>query len=176
MTSASSERGIVLRDLDASRDAEVRLVAERMRATLVDVLGAERGGALYTMEWLIERVRWHLDPNRTVARVVLAEHEGVVVGHAIARTERGEGGAAFGYFSTVYVVPAFRKRGVATTLMSEVERWLASMGMPRIVYNTATHNERLLRLFARHGYRVTATEGEMVQLTKPLSPARVAGP
>jgi len=41
--------------------------------------------------------------------------------------------------------------------------------MPKIIYNTADNHLKLIRLFDRHGYRVTHHDAGMVQLTKVLA-------
>ena len=41
-----------IRAIDPQSRAEVELVASRMRQTLVEVLGEEVGGNMYTMDWL----------------------------------------------------------------------------------------------------------------------------
>ncbi len=89
--------GFRIRDIDPASDAEVDLVARRMRQTLVEVEGEEAGMALYTMQWLRDRVRWHLDPASTTGRVFLAEGPGgQVLGHAIVRIEADDSGRRFG--------------------------------------------------------------------------------
>ncbi len=71
-----------IRAIDPQSPAEVELVASRMRQTLVEVLGEEVGGNMYTMDWLIQRVLWHLDPNQCVGQVFLSEDsEGHITGH-----------------------------------------------------------------------------------------------
>ena len=45
-----------IRQINPSSSSEIELVAKRMRDTLMEVAGAERGEAMYSMEWLIERV------------------------------------------------------------------------------------------------------------------------
>ena len=75
-----------IREIDPNSDAEIHLVAQRMRQTLVEVLGEEKGGEMYTMDWLIERVRWHLNFKNTDGRVFLSVSQGgEIIGHAIAR-------------------------------------------------------------------------------------------
>jgi hypothetical protein len=63
------------RPIDPDSDAEVDLVAARMRETLVEVLGRERGEVMYTMEWLRARVRRHMHPSRAVFVAVDALQE-----------------------------------------------------------------------------------------------------
>lgn len=151
---------------------EIEIVARNMRQTLIDVMGAERGGEFYSLDWLVDRVRWHLAPERTAKVLVVEGSDGRIVGHAIVRVEVDEEGASFGYFSTIFVEEASRRRGLATRLMASAEGWVRGHQLRRVVYNTAASNERLLPLFQRHGYRVTLREGDMVQLTKDLLATR----
>jgi GNAT superfamily N-acetyltransferase len=165
-----SSSSIRIREIDPGSQSEISLVAERMRLTLVERVGTQRAEAMYSIEWLVDRVRWHLDPSQTTAKIFLVEgHSCQIIAHAIARLERDEVGKAFGYFSTIYVDPTSRGQGVATSLMLKVESWLREMKMPKVIYNTADDHEELIRLYGRHGYTITHHEGDMVQLTKILS-------
>jgi GNAT superfamily N-acetyltransferase len=155
-----------IREIDPQSEFEINLVAQRMRQTLVEVLGEEKGVSMYTIDWLIDRVRWHLHPQNTNGRVFLSENEdGKIIGHAIARVDLG---SSFGYFSTIFVEPSSRKNGVATDLMKHVEDWFLKVGMPKIIYNTANNHVALIGLFKSQGYNITHTESEMVRLTKVL--------
>ncbi|MBS2032162.1 MAG: GNAT family N-acetyltransferase [Deltaproteobacteria bacterium] len=125
---------IRIREIDRGSSEEVELVASRMRETMVKVLGVERGTTMYSMDWLVQRVRWHLDPENTNGRVFLAEEPSrKIVGHAIARIDPAEAGHAFGYLSTVFVEPRMRNQGVATLFLEHVERWFREMKMPKII-------------------------------------------
>src|SRR5207253_11012083 len=94
--------------------AEIRLVAERMRLTLIEVLGEERGGGMYTPDWLIDRLKFHLDPAQCTGAVLLAETEqGQIIAHTIVRIEPDPTGN-IGLFSTFYVSPEFRKQRIAS--------------------------------------------------------------
>ena len=156
-----------IREIDPQSELEISLVAQRMRQTLVEVLGEEKGGSMYTMDWLIDRVRWHLDPKNTDGRVFLSENQdGKILGQAIARVDHG---SSFGYFSTIFVEPSSRKRGIAADLIRHVEEWFSKSGMLKIIYNTAENHVALIRLFKSHSYEITHSESEMVQLTKFLN-------
>ena len=161
-----------IRELDpeaATADEEIELVAQRMRATLIHVLGEERGTGLYTVDWLRERVRFHLDPARSTARVLLAELElGQVAGHTILRREEPAGQPPFGLFSTIYVEPGSRRRGVATALLLRGEAWFREQGLGRAATHTAAHNQPLIEQFGRQGYALTFSADDMVQLSKAL--------
>lgn len=165
---------LVLRDLNPSSALELDLVAHRMRATLVEVEGYERGFNMYTLDWLRDRVRWHLDPTKVAARVVLAGEPGAEpVGHSIFRLERDDAGA-FGLISTTYVLPDYRRHGIAAALLAEAEDWFRAQGAYAAGTWTSSTNAALIGLYERHGYAITEsgpndlTGTTMVKLTKRL--------
>jgi len=160
-----------IRRLDAAAPAEVELVARRMRETLVEVLGEERGRAMYSLDWLRERVRWHLDPEQCQGQVFVAEGaEGGIAGHVVVRVEHenaGDGGE-FGLFSTLFVVPERRRTGLATRLLRRGEAWLLERGMAQAATDTAADNAPLIALFEKQGYRIVLRADAMVRLAKDL--------
>lgn len=168
-----------IRPLKPDATDEIDLVAQRMRATLIEVEGEAVGTALYSMAWLRERVLFHLDPQQAVAQVLLAvqEEDGQVLGHTIVRRELGPDGRAFGLFSTSYVAPSARRRGVADALLLAGEQWMRDQGLPAAATWTSAGNGKLIRLYARHGYAQVelhphATTGTpMVKLARCLAPA-----
>ncbi len=157
-----------VRPLEPASPAEIDLVAHRMRLTLCEVLGEKRGAAMYTLDWLRDRVRWHLDPERA-AEVYLAESpSGQLDGHAIVRVEE-EDDATFGLFSTIYVDPAARRRGVATALLRAGEAWFTARALTTAVTYTDQHNHKLIELFGRHGYGLSPATSDMVRLARSLA-------
>ena len=158
---------IKIREINPDSSQEIDLVASRMRSTLVDVLGQDKGESMYTMDWLRNRVMWHLSPDRD-AKVFLAEKDGEIVAQAIVRVEKNDNNVSYGYFSTIYVAPEFRNQGAARKLIQTVEAWCSGKGLPYVTYNTAEDNERLIELFKRRSYEIVARESEMVQLKKSL--------
>ena len=142
-----------IRPLDRGSAGEIETVAGRMRLTLMEVEGEAVGGSLYTLDWLRVRVRWHLDPAACTGEVFVAEAPGEgIVGHTIVRLEQDEGGDPFGLFSTTYVVPAWRRHGVAAALLDCGQAWLRGHGMSSISTWTSATNTPLIELYARHGY------------------------
>jgi GNAT superfamily N-acetyltransferase len=150
--------------LNRAADHEIDLVARRMRETLVDVLGRERGESMYSLEWLRDRVRWHLAPETCTGEVFLA------LSGDIVRLDVDDEGRPIGLFSTFWVEPASRRQGIAEALLRSGEAWLAARGMTTLCTNTAETNERLLTLLEKHGYGLAfrAPEVGMVQMTKRL--------
>jgi ribosomal protein S18 acetylase RimI-like enzyme len=143
-----------------------------MRLTLIEVLGEAAGAGMYSMDWLRARVRWHLDPSECTGRVLVAVAADAIVGHTIVRLEPGDPGPT-GLFSTIYVVPEARRRGIADTLVRHGEAWFASHRMTTLGTSTSEDNARLISLFAKHGYAVVvhAREQRMVHLSKTLTPS-----
>jgi len=157
---------VVIRELDPACDDEVVLVASRMRATLVEVLGKTRGEDMYSMAWLQERVRSHLGPGSN-GNVFLACQRGEVVGHTIVRLEQDDG-ETYGLFSTVYVAPGHRRNHIAGSLLQHGEGWMRGRGLKRAATNTAQTNDKLIGLFEKHGYAITLRVDEMVHLSRSL--------
>lgn len=158
-----------IRPINPDSTDEIALVAARMRQTLSEVLGAERGESMYSMAWLIARVQWHLDPDSVVGQVFLAENAaGDVVGHTIVRLEPDGSAGTIGLFSTTYVAPGARRQGVATLLLRQGEQWMRSHGMTEAVTYTDQDNVKLQHLYRDHGYRLTPMPDAFVKLSKTL--------
>jgi len=167
-----------IRELDPLAEHEINLVAQRMRDTLVEVEGPDVGAALYSMDWLRERVKWHLNPQTALAKVFLAvQGDGKVIGHTIVRRELDAQGSPYGLFSTTYVVPAARRAGVAHQLLVTGEHWMLDQGFSSAATWTSVTNTKLLSLYHGHGYAKVAqhihevTGTVMVKLEKLFSTA-----
>ena len=161
-----------VRPLDPKHEHEVTLVARRMRETLIEVLGPERGASMYTLEWLEERVRSHLRPEVYTAQVLMAEDEhGGIVGHTMVRLEEDADGETLGLVATTYVLPQARRAGVAEALLAAGEAWLIAKGASRLATNTSQTNWPLIRMYEKHGYTITfrAPELQMVQLSRAVA-------
>lgn len=161
--------GPTIRPLDPGASGEISLVAGRMRDTLVEVLGGERGASMYSLEWLVRRVRWHLDPDQVVGEVFVAEdRQGRIVGHTMVRVAEDEPGRPLGLFSTTYVVPSARHRRVATRLLERGEGWMIAYGLTEARTYTDVDNAKLQALYTERGYTLTPMPEVFVQLAKAL--------
>ncbi len=158
-----------VRPLDPTRADEVEWVAARMRATLVEVVDPVEGQTLYTMDWLRQRVLWHLDPEACDGQVFVAEEDdGQIVGHTIVRREVTEDGRTFGLFSTFYVAPENRHQGLGSALLARGEAWMTERGLTEAATFTAATNHPLIALCQGHGYTLTPAPPEMVRLSTKL--------
>ncbi len=155
---------MTIRPLNPNSRDEIELVARRMRLTLMEVISEEEGEKMYTMDWLIDRVRFHLDPMKSEGQVFVAENEsGEILGHTIVRVESGEG-----YFSTFYVAPEARGQSIATEFIKTGEAWMRERSMNIARTNTAKDNAKLQNLLFKFGYEITDRSENMVSLTKRL--------
>lgn len=154
--------------IDPGDEAEVALVAERMGDTLAEVLGEDRGRAMYSPEWLEDRVRFHLDPARCIGEVFVARSEdGRIDGHTIVRVEDEPTGPV-GLFSTTYVAAEARAQGVANLLLDAGEAWMREQAMTLAATWTHPENAGLIGLYTARGYTSTPVSEDFVRLTRPL--------
>lgn len=180
-----------LRPINADCDAEVAVVAERMRLTLMEVVGSEQGQSMFSMDWLVDRVRWHLDASQCTGAVYVAERaeEGVgnahavvghagsttaghaIAGHTIVRVDQDEDGTPMGLFSTTYVAKSARRLGIADALLAKGESWMRDQGLDFAATHTSETNTPLIRLYEKHQYKIVLriAENKMIRLGKALS-------
>lgn len=168
---------LCVRPLDRQQPAELDWVAQGMRATLIEVEGEETGTALYTLDWLRERARWHLDNSEVPADVLLAlDDRGEILGHTILRRESDGQLPAFGLVSTTFVHASARRRGVAQALLQAGEAWVRAQGLRHCATWTSSTNTPLIHLYTRQGYAQVMTHRHettgtlMVKLQRTLEP------
>lgn len=84
-----------------------------------------------------------------------------------------------GYIVTMDVLGAYRRRGIATALLSKIEESLAARGVKRIALETATNNDAGVAFWRRHGYRTRGIRrgyypggGDAYAMTKTLRAAK----
>ena len=82
------------------------------------------------------------------AECVIAEDGGKIAGFCLTAHQRTRG-----YIITIDVLAAFRRRGVGSALLAEVERRLAVNGAIEVGLETATDNESAIAFWQKHGYR-----------------------
>lgn len=161
----------MIRPLDRQARGELYLLAKRMRATLIEVLGNEEGRAMYSLAWLRGRALFHLDPKRCTGEIfVSVGDDGRTTGHCIVRVEQEANGAPFGLFSTTYVAPSSRRRGIAEEFLRRGEAWMVARGLRRAATDTSSSNAKLIALYRKHGYEIVLerTDRSMVRLAKRL--------
>ena len=167
---------VAVQPVQAGDTAALDWVAQGMRDTLVEVEGRAQAEALHDMAWLRDRALSHVDGRLSPSAVWVARQGETIVGHCIVRRELDDAGP-LGLFSTTYVLPAFRRAGVAQALHAVAEDWFSAQGLQRRATWTSATNRPLIRLYERRGYRIAAehthaqTGTRMVQLMASAWPA-----
>ncbi|MBK7963383.1 MAG: hypothetical protein IPK04_20635 [Bdellovibrionales bacterium] len=93
------ENCIQIRPLKSDSTDEIELIAMRMRETLIEVLGEEEGGSMYSMAWLKQRGLFHRDPKQSKGQVFLAKNsKDQILGHTIVRIDKDDQGKSIGLF------------------------------------------------------------------------------
>ena len=72
------------------------------------------------------------------------------------------------FLEGIYVLPRYRRRGVARALITAVERWATSQGCQELASDTATDNLRSQSLPMALGFEETE---RVVYFRKELAPA-----
>jgi ribosomal protein S18 acetylase RimI-like enzyme len=153
------------------------------RATVADGDSLGRLGALLVQEHYEFDTRRFLQPTpRTVehyggflasqvdepqAVVLVAEHDGAVIGYAYGTIEGYDYMALRGpaaILQDLIVDPAYRSRGIGRVLLNAMITALTAQGSPRVVLSTAQRNEAAQRFFERMGFRRT-----MIEMTRELA-------
>jgi ribosomal protein S18 acetylase RimI-like enzyme len=101
------------------------------------------------------------------AVILVAEHEGRVIGYAYGAIEGHDYMALRGPAAVLHdliVDPEHRRRGVGEALLNAVLSALANDQAPRVVLSTAHRNATAQRFFERMGFRRT-----MVEMTRELA-------
>lgn len=93
-------------------------------------------------------------------RYYVAEADGEIVGTAGAQVGEAFFGAVRGYIEGVYVVPAFRRRGVASRLMRECIEWLRPNG---VRFGQIAVNGRRPAVIRIAGFRTNRRAGTQTQ-------------
>ncbi|HEY0977432.1 MAG TPA: GNAT family N-acetyltransferase [Flavobacteriales bacterium] len=64
----------------------------------------------------------------------------------------------------MYVPPVHRKKGIASTILRELERWAASLGYKRCVLETGEKQPEAIGLYTKSGYRIIPNYGQYAEV------------
>jgi GNAT superfamily N-acetyltransferase len=155
--------------------ATIRLATEndqtdlgRMAAALVRMHHALDPQRFIIMEPIEQGYgRWLVRESQNPrAMVLVAEHEGKVVGYAYATQEDRDWMLlrdACGGLQDIFVEESARRTGVARMLLDDVCRRFRELGTPRVILTTAARNEGAQKFFESMGFRRT-----MIEMTREL--------
>jgi ribosomal protein S18 acetylase RimI-like enzyme len=98
----------------------------------------------------------HNNPHKDIARklkvnpdwFLIGEAEGVVVAACMAGYEGHRG-----WINYLAVAPHLQRRGIATKMMTEVERLLRTVGCPKINLQVRSSNVTIIRFYESIGFK-----------------------
>lgn len=122
-------------------------------------------------------LRYFLNEPAAVCLVAENENTEEIAGFILGETNRN-----LGHIVTLDVSQDYRRLGVGTRLLQEIEKHFAADGIRGMVIETAVNNPAAVEFWARHGYRHTATlkgyylnRVDALQMRKPLSAPKKNG-
>lgn len=62
----------------------------------------------------------------------------------------------------MYVLPDSRKNGIATQVLSELERWAHELGYPKCVLETGKRQPEAIGLYKKNGYKIIPNYGQYI--------------
>lgn len=92
------------------------------------------------------------DPTR---RIVVATSGDEVVGQALYSLKIDEGGRRYGYCFSRYVLPSYRRRGIASLLLDDALTWFAKNGACYARAETHIANAGIQNLFRKKGFSLS---------------------
>ena len=64
----------------------------------------------------------------------------------------------------MYTNPEFRKRGIASTVLAELEDWASELGYKRCVLETGKNQPEAIAMYLRNGYKVIPNYGQYANI------------
>lgn len=98
--------------------------------------------------WPIEQFRAELTGK--TRKFLVAEEAGQIIGYAGAFLPSVGGEADI---MTVAVAPEFRRKGIATSFIKELEEWAKSRGADSMMLEVITTNKSAISLYEKLGYQ-----------------------
>ena len=100
--------------------------------------------------------------------VWIMEHEGHPAGYVVLTVGYSmEFGGLRGFVDDLFVHPQFRRHGLATEALAEVQRECTNRGVRALLVETGSENDRARRVYERAGFE----ESGRLLLTMPLGAA-----
>jgi GNAT superfamily N-acetyltransferase len=107
----------------------------------------------FTMEAMSGMIRADLyDPAK---RIMLAIADERIVGQALYSVKTDEEGRRYGFCFSRYVLPEYRRKGIARKLLADALEWFKEKGASYAIAQTHITNIPLQHLFEREGFTIS---------------------
>ena len=144
-----------IRCLDFDDPGEVSTAASFSMLTILETLPEARRDPSIVPNLSIEAMAEMYangEDNENHLYLVAHDEDGLLLGHAIALIREDEDGVLHGYSYTRYVLPRYRRRGVARRLLEQALEWWRDREVSYILAHTHPSNAPLLGLFTAFGF------------------------
>tara|TARA_X000000950_G_C13771636_1_gene601274 strand:+ start:185 stop:721 length:537 start_codon:yes stop_codon:yes gene_type:complete len=150
----------LIRDIDPKKHKEIDLTVNRAMQTVLETIPEFKGApenALkvwpnFTFDKMKEMfIKDYSNPDHRTLFLVDTSKD-FIIGHAICSIKRDEELNKYGYCFSRYIDPEYRKRGLATKLLKEQEKWYVEKSAKYILAETHENNSKLKGLFEKQGY------------------------
>jgi len=68
----------------------------------------------------------------------------------------------------MYTLPEERNKGLATTVLTELESWASELNFKRCILETGKKQKEAIKLYERNGYQLTANYGQYENIENSL--------
>lgn len=127
-----------------------------------------------TSECVVAEIRDNGMLSRDASGNDARDSNAAIVGFCISASHEKEG-----YIITMDVLEQYRRHGIASALIGDIEKRLAAKGARRIALETAVDNQAGVAFWKRHGYRTRRIRkgyypggGDAFAMTKTLRRSR----
>ena len=152
-----------IRPVDLADEAEVNTIASLSMLTILETLPEARRDPTVVPNFSISAMAtmYRGDLGRADRRFwVAVDEDGQIVGHAIALLRTDDSGLLHGYSYTRYVLPGWRRKGIARALLQEAKRWWWAQGVVYVLAHTHATNHALQQLFLSEGFVIGGQQEE----------------
>lgn len=153
---------MLIRRLDPDDDAELNNSVSFAMLTVLETLPEARRDPSVVPGFTFEAMQadYRVKSRRDDRLFLVAEDDQAgIVGHAAMLLAQDDAGRTFGYFATRYVLPRWRRRGLARRFLKRGLAWFRERGVAYAMAHTHESNEPLLGLFRSEGFTASKREG-----------------
>ena len=149
-----------IRDIDPTNQQEISLTVRRAMETVLETIpefkndpdNALKAWPNFTFEKMKEMfVKDYDNPDHRTFLIVDPE-KNFILGHAICSIKEDDALNKYGYCFSRYINPEYRRKGLATKLLKEQEKWYVERKVKYVLAHTHENNTKLKGLFEKHGY------------------------
>ena len=147
-----------IRPIDPESRSELRTIATFSLMTMLETIPELRSHVTDLPNFSIDEMQamYAQGQSNPQHRYLCAvDDAGMLCGHAIFQLKKDDAGQTYGYCYTRYVLPRYRRRGVAARLLDEALGWFGEAGAAYALAHTHATNEPLRALFECAGFVVS---------------------